>query len=168
MISSENNIVINHTLFFTLSFFSFNIMSWDCFMDQTFLLFKWLSSRVFYSTALLWFNWSSVGKWASLVAQMVKNLPAMQKTWVRSLDQEDLLEKEIATRSSTLPWRIPWTEEPGSLQSKGLQRAEHNWTTNIFIFHFLLFFKIFIFTLFYFTIQYCKCVAKPMQYCKVK
>ena len=56
---------------------------------------------------------------ASLVAQMVKNLPAMQGTWVRSLGQEDPLEKEMATHSSILAWRILWTEEPGGLQSWG-------------------------------------------------
>ena len=54
--------------------------------------------------------------WASLVAQMVKNLPAVQETQVRSLDQEDPLEKEMATHSNVLAWRIPWTEEPGRLQ----------------------------------------------------
>ena len=66
---------------------------------------------------------------ASLMAQRVKNLPAMQETqetWVLSLDQEDPLEKEIATHSSILTWRIPWTEEPGGLQSMGSQRAGHN------------------------------------------
>ena len=52
---------------------------------------------------------------------MVKHLPTMQETQVRSLDQEDPLEKEIATHSSTLAWKIPWTEEPGRLQSMGLQ-----------------------------------------------
>jgi len=52
---------------------------------------------------------------ASLVAWMVKNLPAMQKTRIRSLSQEDPLEKEMATHSSILAWRIPWTEEPGDL-----------------------------------------------------
>ena len=57
--------------------------------------------------------------WASLVAQMVECLPAMWESWVRSLDQEDLLEKEMATHSNTLAWKIPWTEEPGRLQSKG-------------------------------------------------
>ena len=55
-------------------------------------------------------------KWAPLVAKMVKNLPAMQKIWVRSLGREDPLEKGIATHSSILAWRIPWTEEPGGLQ----------------------------------------------------
>ena len=53
----------------------------------------------------------------------VKNLPAMQKTWVRSLDVEDPLEKGIAIHSSTLAWRIPWIEEPGRLQSIGMQRV---------------------------------------------
>ena len=61
--------------------------------------------------------------WASLVVQKVKNLPAMQETWVQSLGQEDPLEKGMATHSSILAWRIPWTEEPGRLQSVGLQRV---------------------------------------------
>ena len=52
--------------------------------------------------------------WASLVAQMVKNLPAMQETWLQCLGQEDPLEKVMATHSSILAWRIPWTEKPGS------------------------------------------------------
>ena len=63
---------------------------------------------------------------ASLVAQMVKNLPAMQETPVQSLGQEDPLEKGKATHSSILAWRIPWTEEPGRLQSMGLQRVGHD------------------------------------------
>ena len=63
---------------------------------------------------------------ASLVSQMVKRLPAVQETWARSLGQEDPLEKEMATHSSTLAWKIPWTEEPGRLQSMGLQRVGHN------------------------------------------
>ena len=60
---------------------------------------------------------------------MVKNLLVMQKTWVRSLGQEDPPEKEMATRSSVLAWRIPWTEEPGGLQSMGSQRVVHNLAT---------------------------------------
>ena len=60
--------------------------------------------------------------WASLLAQVVKNLPAMQETWVLSLDWEDPLEEGIATHSSILAWRISWTEEPGRLQSIGSQR----------------------------------------------
>ena len=57
---------------------------------------------------------------------MVKNLPAMKETWVRSLGQEAPLEKGMATRSGILAWKIPWPEEPGGLQSMGLQRVGHN------------------------------------------
>ena len=64
--------------------------------------------------------------WASLVAQLVKNLPAMQETPVRFLGQEDSLEKGTATHSSVLTWRIPWTEEPSRLQSMGLQRVKYD------------------------------------------
>ena len=65
-------------------------------------------------------------QWASLVAQKVKNLPAMWETWVQSLGQENPLEKAKATLSSVLAWRIPWTEEPGGQQSTGSQRVRHN------------------------------------------
>ena len=68
--------------------------------------------------------WMLAGLWASLVAQIVKNLPAMQETQVWSLGQEDPLEKGIATHSSILAWRIPGTEEPGGL------RAGHDWASN--------------------------------------
>ena len=64
--------------------------------------------------------------WASLVAQMVKNLPAKQETWIRSLGWEDSLEKGMATHSSIPAWRIPWTEELGGLQSTGSQRVGHD------------------------------------------
>ena len=64
------------------------------------------------------------------VAQMVKNLPAMQETWVQFLGQEDPLEKEMTSHSCTLAWKIPRAEEPGKLQSMGLQRAAHNWATS--------------------------------------
>jgi len=67
-----------------------------------------------------------LSKWASLVAQMAKNLPAMWETQVRSLGQEDPLEKEMETHSIILTWRIPWTEEPGRLQSMGFQRVRHD------------------------------------------
>ena len=73
-------------------------------------------------------NWSYFG--ASLVAQMVKNLPAMQEIQVQSLGLEDSLDKGKATHFSILAWRVPWTEEPGGLQSIGLQRVGHNWVTN--------------------------------------
>ena len=65
----------------------------------------------------------------SLLAQMVKNPPAMQETWVRSLGWEDPLEEGLATHSSVLAWRIPWTEEPGRMQSVGSHRVRHDWVT---------------------------------------
>ena len=61
-----------------------------------------------------------------LVAQKVKCLPTIQETWVRSLGQEDPLEKEMATHFSILAWKIPWTKEPGRLQSMGSQRVGHD------------------------------------------
>ena len=63
---------------------------------------------------------------SSLVAQMAKNLPAIQETPIQSLGWEDTLEKGMATHSSILTWKIPWTEEPGRLQSMGLQRVGYN------------------------------------------
>ena len=68
---------------------------------------------------------------ASLVAPTLKHLTAMQETWVRFLGREDPLEKEMATHSSTLAWKIPWTEEPGRLQSMGSKRVGHNWATSL-------------------------------------
>ena len=73
-------------------------------------------------------NWkqtkqSSVGE---RMAQMVKSLPAIQETQVQSLDWDDPLKKRMATHTSVLAWRVPWTEEPDGLQSKGSQRVEHN------------------------------------------
>ena len=62
----------------------------------------------------------------TLVAQTAKRLPAVQETWVRSLGWEDPLEKEMAAHSSTLAWKISWTEETGRLQSMGLKRVGHN------------------------------------------
>ena len=68
------------------------------------------------------------------MAQTVKNPPTVQETWVQSLGQEDPLEKEVATHLSILAWRIPWTEQPGGLQSMGSQRVRHDRATNTFIF----------------------------------
>ena len=62
----------------------------------------------------------------SLVAQRLKHLPAMRETWVQSLGREDPLEKEMATHSSILGWRITWTEDPGGQQSTGSQRVGHD------------------------------------------
>ena len=73
-----------------------------------------------------WFKGASNVFGASLVAQSVKNLPAVQETQVRSLGWEDPLEKEMATHSSILAWKISWTEEPGGLQSMGSQRVGHD------------------------------------------
>ena len=67
----------------------------------------------------------------SLVAQIVKHLPTMWETWVRSLGWEDPLEKEIATHSSILAWEIPWMEDPSRLQSIGSQRVRHDWVTSL-------------------------------------
>ena len=75
--------------------------------------------------------------WTSLVAQTVKRLPTMQETQVQSLGWEDLLEKEMATHSTILAWKIPWTEEPDRLQSMELQKS--NMTEQL---HFLSFFSI--------------------------
>jgi len=75
--------------------------------------------------------------WTSLVAQMVKNLPAMQKIWVQSLGQEESLDKEMATHASILAWRIPWTEEPGELQSMGVTKSRYDWVNNSTILIFL-------------------------------
>ena len=82
------------------------------------------SLRIFHS--LLWSTQST-----SLVAQMVKSLTTMQETQDRSLGWEDPLEKEMATHSSTLAWKIPWMEEYGRLQSMGSQRVRHDWVTSL-------------------------------------
>ena len=73
---------------------------------------------------------------ASLVAWMVKNLLTIPETWVLFLGQEDPLEKGMATHSSILAWRIPWTEEPGGLQSMGSLRGGHDWATSLSLFTF--------------------------------
>ena len=75
-------------------------------------------------TKVLHATWCGQKNWgASLVAHRVKNLPAMQETWVPFLGQEDPPEKEMATHSSILAWEISWTEEPGRLQSMGMQKS---------------------------------------------
>ena len=80
---------------------------------------------------LMWLLTSFYVKpWASLVVQIVKNLPAVWETRVQSLGWEDPLEKEMAAHSTIHAQRIPWTEEPGRLQSMGSQRVGHNWVIN--------------------------------------
>ena len=76
-------------------------------------------------------EWIHFRRWTSLVAQRLKRLPALRETWVQSLGWEDPLEKEMTTHSSILAWRIPWTEEPGGLQSTGSQRVGHDWATSL-------------------------------------
>ena len=101
---------------------------------SVYLAFVSLLWRNVYSETLPTFNWLlSCMRGASLVAQMVKHLPAVRETRVRSLGWEDPLEKEMATHSSTLAWKIPWTEEPGRLQSMGSQRVAHDWTTSLWV-----------------------------------
>ena len=70
---------------------------------------------------------------------MVKNLPAVQETQIRSLGREDPLEKEMATHCSILAWKVPWTEEPGGLQSMGSQRAGHDGATNTYTYTLVVF-----------------------------
>ena len=77
---------------------------------------------------------------ASLVTQAVKNLPAMQETWVRSLVRDDPLEEGMETHSSVLAWRIPWTEEPGRLQSMGNKKSDTDEQLTLSLTHFHGFF----------------------------
>ena len=83
---------------------------------------------------LIFLSLESLKEKASLMSQMVKNLPAMWETPDQSLGWKDLLEKGMAIPSSILAWRIPWTQEPGGLQSMGLQRVGHDWVSNTFTF----------------------------------
>ena len=100
--------------------------------ESSLKIFNFSSSYFFFKWSKMWYHIFKANhyQWTSLVAQMVKNLPAMQETQVRSLGQEDPLEKGKATHPSILAWRIQWTEEPGGLQSVGLQRVGHDWATN--------------------------------------
>ena len=132
------------SLFFTLSlnvFLSCQLVQGNIFtkisnseVQGPFLLLKTNFSQLL---AHLFLRDYFVSYGASLVAQTIKNLSAMKETWVRSLGQEDPLQKGMATHSSILAWRIPWTEEPGGLQSIGSQRIWHNWATNTFTFMYI-------------------------------
>ena len=116
---------------YQLKHFFINIWS-PCFwsIQSTYMLCMLGNSGVIDGKGLLTFFYTS--SQASLVAQMVKCLPTMQETRVQSLGQEGPLEKEMATHSSILVWRIPWTEEPGELQSMGSQRVWHYWATSLY------------------------------------
>ena len=77
-------------------------------------------------------NNNFINSLTSLVAQTVKRLSTMQETRVRLLGREEPLEKEMATHPSTIAWKIPWTEDPGRLQSMGWQRVGHDWATSLY------------------------------------
>ena len=87
--------------------------------------------REFHGLYCLWGSQRVRHAWATFTAQTVKCLPAMWETRVWSLGREDPLEKEMATHSSIHAWKIPWTEEPGRLQSMGSQRVRHDWVTSL-------------------------------------
>ena len=99
-----------------------------CYIRYIFM-YSLLKLKIF--TQMLKINTMSNNLRASLVAQRLKRLPAMWEMWVQSLGREDPLEKEMATHSSILAWRIPWMEEPGGLQSTGSQRVGHDWATSL-------------------------------------
>ena len=110
------------------------LSSWKSFQDAYTVLsaeLLWLHNRIILfhwgklAFFISWYFFPLLG--ASLVVQMVKNLPAMQESWVQSLGRKEPLEKGMATHSSILAWEIPWTEEPGGLQSRGSQRVGHDW-----------------------------------------
>ena len=88
-------------------------------------MFDLRSHHLFSGSLLIVFAWPE-SEMSMYLAQSVKNLPAMQETQVRSLGGEDPLEMETATQSSILAWKIPWTEEPGGLQSMGSRRVGHD------------------------------------------
>ena len=90
---------------------------------------RWPSIFFWFIVTLILMYTSIINCWLPLVAQMIKILPKMQQTWIRSLGQEDPLEKEMAAHSSILAWRIPWTEKPGGLQTMESQRVRHDWTS---------------------------------------
>ena len=93
---------------FSISLIQFSVDGWSCVPS---LLFPWVQT---------------MGKTSTMVALMVKNVPAIWETQVRSLGWEDPLEKEMTTHFTILVWRIPWTEEPGRVQSMGSQRVRHD------------------------------------------
>ena len=118
--------ILSHNFYFFLSFFFFFFGSvWFCYqVDGGFI-------ELYYESSLCFNIVKHFENRNSLVAQMIKNLPVMQETQVRSLDQEDTLEKGMATHSSILVQRVLWTEEPGSLQSTESQRIRHDRVTNL-------------------------------------
>ena len=102
-------------------------LNWFFSLSEIYCIFTTVKYIHYFLIFILLFGCTS-----SLVAQSVKSLFTMRETWVQSLGWEDPLEKEMATHSSILAWRILWTEEPGGLQSMGSQRVGHDWVTNTF------------------------------------
>ena len=104
----------------------FSVKMFSCFKKYFMLICNGLIIKCYFKYfQFLGFNSDMVNR-ASLVAHWVKHLPTIQETRVRSLGREDPLEKEMATHSSTLAWKIPWSEKPGRLQSMGSQRVGHD------------------------------------------
>jgi len=97
--------------------------------------FQYLAKLIQYPKKYIYIFLNSPG-WTSLVAQMVKRLSTMWETRVRALGQEDTLEKKMAIHSSAIAWKIPWTEEPGRLQSVGSQTVGHDLATSLSLSHF--------------------------------
>ena len=98
------------------------VEEWKCFLCYRYFSKEWATNHEF---SILLSEIKHISIRTSLVAQLVKHLPTMRETRVQSLGQEDPLEKEMATHSNTLDWKIPWMEDPGRLQSMGLQRVGH-------------------------------------------
>ena len=114
-------------ILFTSSVSILIINAWNSLSGK---LFIFVSLSCFFRKFSCSFVWNNC-LWASLAAQTVKRLPTMWETCVQSLGQEDLLEKAMATNSSTLAWKIPRTRKPGRLRSMGSQRVGHDWATSL-------------------------------------
>ena len=123
---AEIDVFLELSCFFDDSADVGNLISGSSAFSKTSLNIRKFTVHVLLKPGLENFEHYFTSVWSSLVAQRLKCLPGMQETWVRSLGREDPLEKEMATHSSTLAWRIPWREEPGRLQSMGSQRVGHD------------------------------------------
>ena len=114
----------------TINLFKFLLFLSTYFSTRVrFQVLKWKHSQ---RRSKAFFCFCTQARWHSLVAQMIKNLPAVQETCVQSLDWKDPLEKGMTTHSSICTWRIPWMAKPGWIQSIESQRIIHNWVTNTF------------------------------------
>ena len=117
-----------------LSFFFFLLSCMSCLYIvkinpwSVIILFSYSQGCLFISFMV--HIYTGLGERGFWVAQMVKNLPAMRETWIWSLNWEESLDKGMVTHASIHAWRIPWTEDPGRLQSMGLQRVRYDWATN--------------------------------------